>query len=202
MCTLLQAITHPTYRDNHAPRSGHDSAFVKLKKTLESPADDGTPKRAIYILNMRCYDYAVDTGTKTLNLHKVHDNRLKFAASFRFEQLEIDYSRGHILTFQPATQHPSSQRSRRTIAANVQAEHPRRLEVAKCPAQRRQSSVPQIVPPGQHRVQRRARLEEIRQLEAGCSRHVMSCCGGERLVRIGAKHSVFRAWVHEYTQQY
>ncbi len=57
--------------------------------------------------------------------------------------------------------------STRTVSADVQAEHPRRLEVAKRSAQRRKPPVSEVIAPGQHRVERGARLEKVRQLKPG-----------------------------------
>ena len=56
----------------------------------------------------------------------------------------------------------------RTVSADIEAEHPRGVEVAEGPAQRREPTVPQVVTGRLHRVQRRTGLEEVRQLEPGC----------------------------------
>lgn len=55
-----------------------------------------------------------------------------------------------------------------TVPADVEAEHPRGVEVAEGSAQRREPTVSQVVAGRLHRVQRRAGLEEVRQLESGC----------------------------------
>lgn len=56
----------------------------------------------------------------------------------------------------------------RTVSADIEAEHPRGVEVAEGPAQRREPTVSQVVAGRLHRVQRRTGLEEVRQLESGC----------------------------------